>query len=173
MELRDEEELEMRVKLCKRLKIAIDSLDKQMIQWIQKRDMVMIKEKSPFVPILITSEIAETVQPETIKIEKIETVSEHIKQLTDSDLVLLFSNIEELCEELRDGLLDHMSFMETNDPERYQSLLSVCLHDDDLRMEQSIEPENKNDFLNIDSDESYTLDDVVMTVQDRFDLSQN
>ena len=173
IELRDEEELEMRIKLRKRLEIAVSPEDKQKLKWIQDRDKVMIKEKSPFVPILITNEITDTVQPKTMKIEKTEKVAVHIKQLTDSDLVILFSNIDELSEELREGLLEHMNSLEKNEPERYQNLLSICLDEEDLTQKQSIESENKNEFQSIDSDDSYTLDDVVMTVHDKFDLSQN
>lgn len=176
-ELRIEEELEMRVKLRKELGMVVDLEDEHKLKVISDRSKVMIKKKSPSVPIMTTSGLTDVNHPTVvhqeikeeaaaIKVEPQE-LPPHISALKNSELVLLFNNIDSLSDVLRDELLELMSFMEVNDPERHQKLLRICLNEpeDVAQKPQESSQNSRQNFAEIDSEESYTLDDVLMRAQ--------
>jgi uncharacterized protein YbaR (Trm112 family) len=180
LELRYEEELKMRVDLREQMDMLVDPEDKDKLKVIADKEKVMIKEKSPSVPIITSSGFKAIKIPsnfshlnsekQTIAVkeeEEIKQVPAHIKSLTNSDLIVLFGNINKVSDDLRDELIELMNFMEVNEPERYRDLLKICLNDIDSYSTQET-PQSAKLAL-VDSEESYTLDDVLATAQDNLE----
>jgi hypothetical protein len=171
LELREEEELEMRVKLHEQMGMTVDSEDKAKMKAIRERSLVMIKEKSPRVPIISETCVADLkIQSLNSRLlaknDKLIELPPHIKALKNSELVVLFENIDTLSDGLRKELMELMNLMEINEPERYHALLSICLNDGDPKLQASMTiSQNTSQVQQLESEESYTLEEVLDSAQ--------
>jgi len=107
-------------------------------------------------------------EPSNVAYPKSPNTGPTIESLSNKDLIVLFSNYENLSEKLQTDLVTYMDHLEKNNPERYQELKDARLESNENfedKVEDQVPPKQASIIIDDDNDD-YPLESMIKRVHD-------